>query len=99
MCLPFAASSVALPLTFVNSVELNLHIYITRRFKHCKKRLAVSPSPAGMSLTYCHWPGIIILFPDIPAGDGKTANLFFTVNREEKITVHVLILSYFSRSE
>ncbi len=41
----------------------------------CKKRLAVFPSPAGMSLTKL-WPGIIKFFPareslvsDIPAGD------------------------------
>ncbi len=50
-----------------------------------KKRLAIFSSPTGMSHTK-HWPGIIILFPareslvsDIAAGDGKLANLFFTV--------------------
>jgi hypothetical protein len=35
---------------------------------HCKKKLAVSPSPAGMSLTKLSL-----------AVDGKTANLFFSV--------------------
>ncbi len=37
----------------------------------CKKMLAIFPSPAGMKL--------IKLPADIPAGDGKIANLFFTV--------------------
>jgi hypothetical protein len=53
---------------------------------HCKKRLAVFLFPAGMSLTNSPWPEIIKVFPpreslisDIPAGDGKTANIFFTV--------------------
>jgi hypothetical protein len=47
---------------------------------HCKERLAVFPSPAGMSLT---WTGIIKFFlareslvSDVPAGDERTANLF-----------------------
>jgi hypothetical protein len=56
---------------------------------HCKKRLAVFPSPAGMSLTKLSlWPEIIKLSPsrenlvnDMPAGDGKTANPFLTVYR------------------
>ncbi len=50
---------------------------------HCKKRFAVFPFPAEMSLTKLSWAGIIKLFPareslarNIPAGDGKTANLF-----------------------
>ncbi len=55
---------------------------------HIKKSM-VFPSPAGMSLTklFCLWVGIITLFPareslvsDIPAGDGKTANLFLQCN-------------------
>ncbi len=53
--------------------------------KHCKKRLAVFLSPAGMSLTKLSLDGTGInkWFPsreslvcDIPAGDGKTSNLF-----------------------
>jgi hypothetical protein len=51
--------------------------------QHCKKRLAVFPSPAGMSLTKLSLAGIIELFParerlvsDIPAGDWKTVYLF-----------------------
>ncbi len=50
---------------------------------HCKKRLAVSPSPGGMSLTTLPWPEKMELFPakeslvsHIPAGDVKNANLF-----------------------
>ncbi len=50
---------------------------------HCKKRLLIFSSPAGMSPTYLSWPGIIKLFPasgslvsDIPSGDGKISNLF-----------------------
>ncbi len=47
---------------------------------HCKKMLAVFPSPAGMSLTKL-WPGIIFIFPgqgelDIPAGDGNHSSFF-----------------------
>ncbi len=51
---------------------------------HCKKRLAVCPSPAGISLTklslagnfYKLFPSRESLVNDIPAGDGKTAVLF-----------------------
>jgi hypothetical protein len=51
---------------------------------HCKKRFAVFQSSAGMSLPKPYLAGNIIkLFPgresfgsDIPAGDGKIANLF-----------------------
>ncbi len=49
---------------------------------HCKKRFTVQGSPNSP------WPGLIKLFPqretlvsDIPAGDGKTANLFYSVDR------------------
>ncbi len=55
---------------------------------HCKKRIAVFPSPDGMS-PKSSWAGIIKLiklFPakecsasDIPAGDGKTPNLFTVI--------------------
>ncbi len=58
-------------------------IYITLQ---CKKRLAVFPSPAGRSLIKLSLAGIIklcsaigSLVNDIPAGDGKTANLFYSV--------------------
>jgi hypothetical protein len=56
---------------------------------HCKKRLLIFPSPAGM-FTNQTLPGwdFIKLFPtrgdlvsDIPAGDGKINNLF-TVYRK-----------------
>jgi hypothetical protein len=53
---------------------------------HCKKRLSIFPSPAGMSPTKSPWPGRIKLFPtreslvvDIPAGDGKIIMLFYSV--------------------
>ncbi len=57
---------------------------------HCKKRLAIFPSPAGMSLTKLSmvgnnrpgsklFPAIESLVSDIPAGDGKIANLFYSV--------------------
>ncbi len=53
-----------------------------------KKRLAIIPSPAGMSLTNspCTRPRIIKLISpreslvsDIPTGDGKIVNLFYSV--------------------
>jgi hypothetical protein len=40
---------------------------------HCKKRLAIFPFPAGMSLTQ------LSLVSGITAGDGKIANLFYSV--------------------
>jgi hypothetical protein len=43
---------------------------------HYKKRLAIFPSPAGMSLTKLSLAGIIKL-----AGDGKIANLFLQCMR------------------
>ncbi len=50
---------------------------------HCKKRLAVFPSPAGSHLPNSPWPGIYKLFlarkslvSDILAGNRKTTNLF-----------------------
>jgi hypothetical protein len=54
---------------------------------HCKKRLAFFPLPQpGCHLSNSPWLGIYLLFPareslasDIPAEDGKTANIFFTV--------------------
>jgi hypothetical protein len=55
---------------------------------HCKKRFDVSLPPAGMSLTK-PWAGIIKFFPireslvsDIPAGDGKNDNLFYSAGSE-----------------
>jgi hypothetical protein len=53
---------------------------------HCKKRLQIFPSPAGMSLAKLSLAGIKLIFPDqeslfsdTSAGDGKIANLNFTV--------------------
>jgi hypothetical protein len=53
---------------------------------HYKKRLAIFPFPAGMSLTKLSLAGIIKLFPareslvrDIPAGAREIANLFYSV--------------------
>ncbi len=49
---------------------------------HCKKRLAIFPPPAGMSLTKLSLAGNNLinharesLISDIPAGDKKFANL------------------------
>jgi hypothetical protein len=52
---------------------------------HCKKRLAVFPSPARMSLTIVSLglPGSLV--SDIPAGDGKTASLFLQCSSPEAI--------------
>ncbi len=54
-----------------------------------KKRLSIFPSPAGVSLSLganSPWAEIIKLFPpreslvsDIPVGDGKIFNLFYSV--------------------
>ncbi len=51
---------------------------------HCKKRLMIFPS--GFHQPNSLWTGIIKLFPateslvsDIPAGDGKIDNLFYSV--------------------
>jgi hypothetical protein len=50
----------------------------------CKKRLAILPNPAGMSLTKLSLAGNNLIIPgqreslvsDIPAGDWKIANIF-----------------------
>ncbi len=54
---------------------------------HCKKRLAVFLSLAGMSLTKLSLAGNNLIIPgqgefgkcDIPPGEGKIANLFYSV--------------------
>ncbi len=52
---------------------------------HCKKRFAIFPSPAGMSLTKLSlgrntvFPSRESLVSDIPAGDGKIMKLFYSV--------------------
>jgi hypothetical protein len=57
------------------------YAYLVRTL-HCKKRLAVFPSPAGCHLPNSPWARIKLfparesLLSDIPAGDGKAANLF-----------------------
>jgi hypothetical protein len=65
---------------------------------HCKKRFAVFPSPAGMSLTKLSlWPEIIKLFPareslvsDNRLGTGKSLT-FFTVHCFVICVVYILI--------
>ncbi len=53
---------------------------------HCEKRLATFPSPAGMSLTKLSLAGnnqIIFRqgeFGDIPAEDGKSLTIFYSVS-------------------
>jgi hypothetical protein len=51
---------------------------------HCKKRLSIFPSPAGMSLTKLSltaklFPATVSSVSGIPAGDGKMGNLFYSV--------------------
>jgi hypothetical protein len=48
---------------------------------HRKKRLAISSSPAGMSLTRIikSFPARESLVSGIPAGDGKISNLLYIV--------------------
>ncbi len=48
---------------------------------HCKKRLAVFPSPAGMPLTKLSLAGNNL-------GDRKTANLFLLCKSDKKGTMH-----------
>jgi hypothetical protein len=47
---------------------------------HCKKKLAIYPSPAGMSLTKLSLAGNSLIIPGQgefgKSGNGKTANLF-----------------------
>jgi hypothetical protein len=58
---------------------------------HCKKKLAVFPSAAGMSLSKLSLAGNNFIIPeareslvnDIPAGDRKTINLFLQCSRIE----------------
>jgi hypothetical protein len=53
---------------------------------HCKKRLTIFPSPAGMSLTKLFLDGnnlIISCQGEFGAGDGKIANLFYSVARPD----------------
>ncbi len=67
---------------------------------HWKKRLAIFPSPAGMSLTKLFLDGNFQIFSareslvsDIPAGDGKNDNHFYSVkgSYEQINTFHLLI--------
>ncbi len=67
---------------FIQFESTILDVSQTFLLLHCKKKLPIFPSPAGMSLTDS-WPGIIKIFPareslvsDIPAGDGKIGNPF-----------------------
>jgi hypothetical protein len=55
---------------------------------HCKKGLAIFPSPAGVSVTKLSLAGNYLINPgqgefgysNIPTRDGKIANLFYSVN-------------------
>ncbi len=47
---------------------------------HCKKSVSTFLSPAGMSLTRL-FPARESLVSDIPPGDGKIDNLFYSVGR------------------
>jgi hypothetical protein len=52
-----------------------LELYVLSDVEHCtvKKRIAIFPSPAGMSLTNLSLAG----------GDGKISNLFYSVDAFE----------------
>jgi hypothetical protein len=72
----------------LNQKNLKSNLFIL----HCKKRLAIFLSPAGMSLTDSLWSGGSQLFPvresldsDIPAGDGNLANLVLQCRKLEKL--------------
>jgi hypothetical protein len=54
---------------------------------HCKKRLAIFPSPAGMSQTK------LFLAANNLAGEGKIANLFYNVNSTSANSLDVLLVS------
>ncbi len=60
---------------------------------HCEKRLAIFPSPAELSLTKLSLtrPGRVLV-SDIPAGNGKIANLFYSVSM-----TYLLVLAYMAR--
>jgi hypothetical protein len=69
---------------FPSLIAFIIIIFFSYFLLYTVKRLAIFPSPAGMSLTKL-WPEIIKLFParenlvsDIPAGDGKIANRFYS---------------------
>ncbi len=95
-------------LSFVISANYTLHsctlvpyvFPIQPCLLHCKKRLKIFPSPAGMSLTNSPWTGINIVFPsskslvsDIPAEYGKWQTFLYSV-RAIKSSCHHLN-SYF----
>jgi hypothetical protein len=50
-----------------------------------KKRLAIFPSPGGISLTK---PSLTVLVSDIPAGDGKIPNLFLQCKMTNFCSIH-----------
>jgi hypothetical protein len=67
-----------------------------------KEMLAVFPSPAGMSLTKLSLAGNNVIIPareslvsDIPAGDGQTANLFYSVKGGTGSAEHVISPDFF----
>jgi hypothetical protein len=73
---------------------------------HCKKRLAVFPSPAGVSLTKLSlagnnlFPARETLVSDIPAGDGENDNFLQCNNWSYYIANHTVFTTtvYFSAS-
>jgi hypothetical protein len=78
-------SGRTVPLKFSLVSKHNLYVriyglYILSIQVHCKKRLAIFPARKS-------------LVRDIPAGDGKTANLFYSVGTMYKLTllVHTVI--------
>ncbi len=60
---------------------------------HCKKRLMIFPSPAGMSLTNSPWRGIMYYAVWYLVGDGKIANFFYSVGKSSTLELIVPLIS------
>ncbi len=57
--------------------------HVTTVILYTVKRLAIFPSPAGMSLTIINlFPAKESLVSDIPAGEGKIVNCYYSVYPE-----------------
>ncbi len=79
---------------YLKKYQLHFSTPLTRRCRrilHCKNRLAIFPSPGGMSPNKLSLAGNkksflakTSLVSDIPAGDGKIANLFYSVRTKAR---------------
>jgi hypothetical protein len=76
-------------------IQIPHHLqFPSKQLLHCKKRLPIFPSPAGMSLTKLSLDGntVIKFFPtreslvsDIPAGDGKIDKHFLQCIQQQTV--------------